>query len=70
MSFLDFLGIYLLAMFAGVISNVPGGLGVFETVILLILSDKVSAAAVLGSLLAYLWSLLLVTLGFEYLAII
>lgn len=57
-------------MFAGVISNVPGGLGVFETVILLILSDKVSAAAVLGSLLAYLWSLLLVTLGFEYLAII
>ena len=53
LSFLDFLGIYLLAMFAGVISNVPGGLGVFETVILLILSDKVSAAAVLGSLLAY-----------------
>ncbi len=53
LSFLDFLGIYLLAMFAGVVSNVPGGLGVFETVILLILSPKVSPAAVLGSLLAY-----------------
>ncbi|WP_341526008.1 lysylphosphatidylglycerol synthase domain-containing protein [Nostoc sp. UHCC 0302] len=53
LSFLDFLGIYLLAMFAGVISNVPGGLGVFETVILLILSSKVSAAAILGSMLAY-----------------
>ncbi|WP_138501494.1 lysylphosphatidylglycerol synthase domain-containing protein [Nostoc sp. PA-18-2419] len=53
LSYLDFLGIYLLAMFAGVVSNVPGGLGVFETIILLFLSSKVSAAAVLGSLLAY-----------------
>ena len=53
LSYLDFLGIYLLAMFAGVISNVPGGLGVFETIILLILSSKVSGAAILGSLLAY-----------------
>lgn len=52
-SYLDFLGIYLLAMLAGVVSNVPGGLGVFETVILLILSPQVSAATVLGSLLAY-----------------
>lgn len=51
--YLDFLGMYLLAMFAGVVSNVPGGLGVFETVILLILSPQVSAAAILGSLLAY-----------------
>ncbi|MEH2332140.1 MAG: lysylphosphatidylglycerol synthase domain-containing protein [Nostoc sp.] len=53
LSYLDFLGIYLLAMFAGVVSNVPGGLGVFETIILLILSSKVSAAVVLGSMLAY-----------------
>ncbi|MBN3890699.1 MAG: UPF0104 family protein [Nostoc sp. JL31] len=53
LSYLDFLGIYLLAMFAGVVSNVPGGLGVFETIILLIISSKVSAAAVLGSMLAY-----------------
>lgn len=53
LSYLDFLGIYLLAMFAGVVSNVPGGLGVFETVILLSLSSKISAAAVLGSMLAY-----------------
>ncbi|MEH2442528.1 lysylphosphatidylglycerol synthase domain-containing protein [Nostoc sp.] len=53
LSYLDFLGIYLLAMFAGVISNVPGGLGVFETIILLILSSKVSAAAILGAMLAY-----------------
>lgn len=49
----QFLGIYLLAMTAGVISNVPGGLGVFESVIVLILAPQVSAAAVLGSLLVY-----------------
>ncbi|MBD2450621.1 UPF0104 family protein [Nostoc sp. FACHB-152] len=53
LAYLDFLGIYLLAMFAGIVSNVPGGLGVFETVILLILSAKISAVAVLGSMLAY-----------------
>jgi uncharacterized membrane protein YbhN (UPF0104 family) len=40
-------------MVAGVVSNVPGGLGVFETVILFLLSPQVSAAAVLGSFLAY-----------------
>jgi uncharacterized membrane protein YbhN (UPF0104 family) len=53
LSYPGFLGIYLLAMIAGVVSKVPGGLGVFETVILLLLSPQVSAAAVLGSLLAY-----------------
>lgn len=51
--YLDFLAIYLLAMFAGVVSNIPGGLGVFETVILLFLSSKIPAVAILGSLLAY-----------------
>ncbi len=53
-SFAAFLGIYLLAKVAGVVSNVPGGLGVFETVILLSLSppdDRV--AEVLGVFLAY-----------------
>ncbi|MFN6471484.1 MAG: lysylphosphatidylglycerol synthase domain-containing protein [Nostoc sp. SerVER01] len=53
LSYLDFLAIYLLAMFAGVVSNIPGGLGVFETVVLLFLSSKISAVPVLGSLLAY-----------------
>ncbi|BCL35043.1 lysylphosphatidylglycerol synthase domain-containing protein [Nostoc sp. MS1] len=53
LSYPDFLGVYLLAMLAAVISNIPGGLGVFETVILLLLSSKISAAVILGSLLAY-----------------
>jgi len=53
LSYPEFLGIYLLSMFAGVVSNIPGGLGVFETVIILLLSTKVSSGAILGSLLAY-----------------
>ena len=52
-SYLDCLGIYSLAMFAGVVSNVPAGLGVFEIVVLHFLSAKIPAAAVLGSTLAY-----------------
>jgi uncharacterized membrane protein YbhN (UPF0104 family) len=53
LSYPGFLGLYLLAMTAGVVSNVPGGLGVFESIILLLLASKVPATAVLGSLLVY-----------------
>ncbi|MGQ4648447.1 lysylphosphatidylglycerol synthase domain-containing protein [Lyngbya aestuarii] len=53
LSYPGFAGIYLLAMTASIISNVPGGLGVFETVILLMLPPQVPAPEVLGSLLAY-----------------
>jgi uncharacterized membrane protein YbhN (UPF0104 family) len=47
------LGIYLLAQFAGVMSNVPGGLGVFETVMLLLLSPVFPSGKLIGSLLAF-----------------
>ncbi len=50
---LAFFGIYLLAQLAGVVSNVPGGLGVFETVILLLLKSFISSATLFGALLAY-----------------
>lgn len=53
LSYPSFLGIYLLAMTAGVISNVPGGLGVFESVVVILLTPQISAATVLGALLAY-----------------
>jgi phosphatidylglycerol lysyltransferase len=53
LSFSGFLGIYLLAQTAGLVSQVPGGLGVFETVILLLLTPYLPASAVFGSLLAY-----------------
>jgi phosphatidylglycerol lysyltransferase len=49
---LAFLGAYAAAVIAGLISHVPGGIGVFETVILLALPD-VPPEALLGSLLAY-----------------
>ena len=51
-SFLPFLGAYLLAIVAGVISNVPGALGVFESALLLLLPD-IPVAVLLGSILAY-----------------
>ncbi len=50
--FLPFLGAYLLAMVAGVISNVPGAVGVFESAMLLLLPD-VPVALLLGAILAY-----------------
>ena len=52
-SYLEVLNIFLLAMIAGIISNAPGGLGVFETVMLLLLEPKIPATAVMGTLLAY-----------------
>jgi phosphatidylglycerol lysyltransferase len=50
--FVTFLGVYAAAAIAGIVSHVPGGVGVFEAVILLTLPD-VPPAALLGSLLAY-----------------
>lgn len=52
-SYPSFFGIYLLAQLAGIVSNVPGGLGVFETVMLLLLSPPVSSATLFSALLAY-----------------
>lgn len=53
LSYPGFFGIYLLAQIAGIISNVPGGLGVFETVMLLLLSPPIPSAQLFGALLAY-----------------
>ena len=52
-SYPEFLGIFLLALLAGLVSHVPGGLGVFEAVVLFFLSPLAPAPAILGSLLAY-----------------
>lgn len=53
LSFWSFFSIYLLAQLVGIISNVPGGLGVFETVLILLLSSTIAADKLLGALLAY-----------------
>jgi len=48
-----FIGIYLLAISAGLVSQVPGGLGVFEFVIASFLSDAVPADRLAATLLAF-----------------
>ena len=53
LSFLPVLGVFLLAQFAGILSHVPGGLGVFEAIVVLLLRPYVPAASIVGSLLAY-----------------
>jgi phosphatidylglycerol lysyltransferase len=53
LSYPHFLGIYLLAQLAGLVSQIPGGLGVFETVMILFLTPTVPAAEVLAALFTY-----------------
>lgn len=52
-SYPAFLAVFLSAQFAGVISHVPGGVGVFETVVVVILSSAVPAPSMLASLVVY-----------------
>src|SRR6185437_6110146 len=51
-AFIPFIGAYAIAIIAGIVSHVPGGIGVFETLMLLLLRG-IPAEALLGSLLAY-----------------
>lgn len=51
--FEQFLAIFLLAQIAGVLSTVPGGLGVFEAIVVIFLAPFFSASAVVGSLVAF-----------------
>ncbi len=53
LSYGGFFSIYLLAQLGGIVSNVPGGVGVFETVILLLLAPMVSPVVLAGPLLAH-----------------
>lgn len=52
LSFPSFIGLYVMALAAGVVSNVPGGLGVFEG-ILLIMFPSVPRDKLLGAVLLY-----------------
>jgi phosphatidylglycerol lysyltransferase len=53
MPYMQFLGLFLLAQVISVISHVPGGIGVFETVILLFLAHSLPVSWVVGALVAY-----------------
>lgn len=48
-----FIGLYVIAMVAGVFSQVPGGIGVFESIFMVALPDTVDKANIFGALLAY-----------------
>jgi len=50
--FFRFLGIFLIAMFGGIISSVPAGLGVFEAVLVAML-PQASASALLGTVIVF-----------------
>jgi uncharacterized membrane protein YbhN (UPF0104 family) len=51
--FVGFLGIFMVGQGAGMIAHIPGGLGVFETVLLYGLSDGRDVAALTAALLLY-----------------
>jgi phosphatidylglycerol lysyltransferase len=53
LSFGTVLAAFLLAQAAGIASHVPGGLGVFEAVFVLLLGSAVPAPPVVGALVAY-----------------
>jgi phosphatidylglycerol lysyltransferase len=53
LSFPAFMGIYLLAQVAGLVSQVPGGLGVFETIFILLLPPGLTSPEAVGALLLY-----------------
>ena len=63
LTFSRFLESFLLAQAAGLLSYVPGGLGVFETVIVILLADVIDTSSVVGSLLLYRLTYYLLPLG-------
>lgn len=63
LSFGAFLTMFLLAQVIGIVSNVPGGLGVFESAMLLLLHGQADTPTLVGSLLIYRIAYFLCPLG-------
>jgi phosphatidylglycerol lysyltransferase len=53
LSFPGFFGVFILGQLAALVAQLPGGLGVFEAVMVATLAPTLAAPAVLGALLAY-----------------
>jgi phosphatidylglycerol lysyltransferase len=64
LAFTRVLGVFLLAQVVGLVSHVPAGLGVFETVLVLLLAPWLPGDAVLGSAVAYRIVYYLIPLAF------
>ena len=69
-SYWEFSNIYLFSMAASIISNVPGGIGVFETVVIFLLPRNMSTPDVLSSLLVYRAIRFLLPLGIALILIV
>ncbi|MBX7143766.1 MAG: bifunctional lysylphosphatidylglycerol flippase/synthetase MprF [Oligoflexia bacterium] len=52
-SFLDFVAAYFAAQAVGVVSHVPGGLGVFEALMLMAFGSAISGQTLVGALIVY-----------------
>ncbi len=48
-----YIGLFVIAQTTGVFSQVPGGIGVFESIFLLAMPDTVDKAGIFGAMLAY-----------------
>jgi uncharacterized membrane protein YbhN (UPF0104 family) len=53
LTFLHFLGVYIAAYIAGIAASLPGGIGVFDTAILIGLAPWLGPAEVVGALLVF-----------------
>jgi len=53
LNYFNYMAIFLLAQIIGVTSQVPGGLGVFESIMILLLSHYLPASSILGSLMLF-----------------
>lgn len=53
LTYAEFIPLFLLAQISGLVSHVPGGVGVFETVIILMLSGRGSSPEIFSSLILY-----------------
>jgi len=67
--FYNFVSLFLLAMMLGLISNVPGGLGVFESIMLLMLTPYAKGTELIGALLLFRSIYYLLPLGLALTAI-
>ena len=53
LSFAGFLGLFMISLVAGIASNVPGGLGVFEGAMTLLLASRIPPAQALSALVVF-----------------
>ncbi|MGA2171683.1 MAG: bifunctional lysylphosphatidylglycerol flippase/synthetase MprF [Sedimentisphaerales bacterium] len=63
LDYIGFMPVFMLAQIAGLLSYVPGGLGVFETAIILLLSPFYEPSAIVSSLLVYRFVYYLIPFG-------